>query len=147
MKRELGFVASLIGLALLGAGQQVERRPVGIDVPITFKVKAGPLLEATREIERQTGLSFSVLPELLPKDVRIPDLDYRGPAGAGLDRLAEAAKLKWEVGVFGGIVLLPRKFKEPLEADWILDSFEQAGSRIVKIAPRDLKKSWASLPE
>ena len=136
MNRATSIFSTLILFLGFAHGVSAQRRstpPPGLRSKVTFKVSEGSLLEATRQIEEQTGVLFSVLPELFPEDVRVPDLESKGTLKAGLDLLAKKAGLKWQIGVFGGIVLLPPKPSVPDPRDWMYDNFDVVGLEMLKV--------------
>lgn len=126
-----GLLASLEGRA------QESPRPPALDARVSFKVEAGPLLGALEAVERQTGVAFSVLPELLPPELKIPALSHDGPLAGGLDKIAGPLKLRWRVGEFGGIVVLPMEVKTPSFDDWVAAQFaDTAGVELLEVGER-----------
>ncbi len=117
-----------------GGRAQESPRPPALDARVSFKVDAGPLLAALEAVERQTGVAFSVLPELLPPDLKIPALSHDGPLAGGLDKIAGPLKLRWCVGDFGGIVVLPQVLKIPSFEDWVAAHFaDRAGVELLEV--------------
>lgn len=131
-----------ITLGAMGAGASVARpaeaekappRTPGTSARIEFGVKAGAFLDALDSVERQTGIAFSVLPELLPPGLAVEAFSHAGPLADGLDRLTRPLDLRWEVGEFGGIVILPGKPPVPSWETWVGEHFEDAGIEILEV--------------
>lgn len=119
---------------LLQPGLQAEKPArVALDAKVDLKVPAGPLDVALSAIEKQAGLRFAVLPELLAPDLKVEAFTHSGPLAAGLDLLTKPLKLKWEIGEFGGIVLLPLELKIPAYDDWVARTFEASGVELLDV--------------
>ncbi len=127
----LATVAFLLSLGAAPQGQVPP--PPGVNGKVAFKIPAGPLLRALDAIEQQAGVAFSVLPELLPPDLKAPATTHEGSLAAGLDRLLKPLKLRWEIGEFGGIVVLPTTLKLPSHDDWVASKFQDAGLEVLVV--------------
>ncbi len=106
--------------------------PPGLRTKVSFRVEAGPVPAALESVAKQTGVVFSVLPELLPPDAAVTALDWDGPLAEGLDRLLKPVPLLWEAGEFGGIVVLPTKISRIAPADWAADRFDTTGIEVLE---------------
>lgn len=138
--RSLLARAAVLGTMGIGAdatrpaeAEQPPSRPPEISARIEFQVKAGTLLDALALVERQTGIAFSVLPELLPPGLAVEALAHSGTLADGVDRLTRPLDLHWEVGEFGGIIVLPAKPPVPSWEGWVGEHFEDAGIEILEV--------------
>jgi len=125
-----------LGLSAGGGAAQSERKPDGpaaLQARVAFKVPAGSFLAALEQIERDAGVPFAVLPEILPPDLRIEAMTFDGPLAQGLDKLIQPLHLKWEVGELGGIAVFPPKFKSPDFPDWVSRNFEVTGIELLDV--------------
>ena len=92
-------------------------------------------MAALRRIEEQTGVSFSVLPELLPPELQVSGFRHEGPLRNGLDRLVGPLGLSWELGRFGGIVIHDPHAKRRRNQEWKARTFEICGVRADRLSP------------
>lgn len=136
MVKNLLLAAWLLG-PTTRAPEQAPAPSAGLEAQVTVKLDAGPLPGALDAFEKQTGVAFSVLPELLPPGLKIPALSHQGTVSAGLDKLIKPLNLRWQIGEFGGIVVLPSDLKFVDPNDWLDRNFaEEMGVEVKEVAER-----------
>ncbi len=126
-------IATIVFLAGVRNAEARQEPADGLRDRVKWTVPAGPLPAALDAISTQSGLSFSVLPEILPPGLTVKGFSHEGSLSEGLDRLAQPMGLRWEPGVFGGIVLLPLEAPRVKEQDWIDATFERVGVELVQV--------------
>jgi hypothetical protein len=126
----LGVLLTLSGTV---RSQQEKKALQALSAEVKLQVPAGPLSGALEAIRKDAGVTWAVLPELLPPDLEVDAFSHSGPLQAALDRLVQPLNLKWQVGDFGSIVLLPKELRIPALDDWIARNFDVAGIELLDV--------------